>query len=157
LEINASDWHAWSNLGLACEWLDRKQEADPAYREEQSRLEALLKVRGDDPELQAELGLLYSRQGLREKAMPLIEAALARSPDDPNILSTAAEAYENFSDRSTALELVKKALPGLDSGTTRERAQFPKTAPGFSLLRNHSRLGKSLQPCPAAALTGRPA
>jgi len=110
LEINASDWHAWSNLGLACEWLNRKQEADSAYRQEQSRLEALLKVRGDDPELQAELGLLYSRQGLRERALPLIEAALARSPDDPNILSTAAEAYENFGDRSTALDLLEKSL-----------------------------------------------
>jgi eukaryotic-like serine/threonine-protein kinase len=110
LGINASDWHAWSNLGLACEWLNRKQEADTAYREEQLRLEALLKVRGDDPELQAELGLLYSRQGLREKALPLIEAARVGSADDPNILSTVAEAYENFGDRSTALDLVKKAL-----------------------------------------------
>jgi tetratricopeptide (TPR) repeat protein len=60
--------------------------------------------------LQAELGLLYSRQGLRERALPLIEAALARSPDDPNILSTAAEAYENFGDRSTALDLLEKSL-----------------------------------------------
>ena len=110
LEINASDWNAWANLGLACEWLNRKSEAEEAYRNEQARLEALLKVGGDDAEVLAELGLVYSRWHLREKVLPLIEAALARAPDDPNILAAASEAYENLGDRSLALALVKKAL-----------------------------------------------
>ena len=110
LEINASDWNAWANLGLACEWLNRKSEAEEAYRNEQARLESLLKVGGDDAEVQAELGLVYSRWHLREKVLPLIEAALARSPDDPNILATGSEAFENLGDRSLALALVKKAL-----------------------------------------------
>lgn len=110
LEINASDWNAWANLGLALEWLNRKSEAEQAYRNEQARLEALLKIGGDDAEVLAELGLVYSRWHLREKVVPLIEAALARAPDDPNILATASEAYENLGDRSLALEFVKKAL-----------------------------------------------
>jgi len=110
LKINANDWNAWANLGLACEWLNRKREADEAYRNEQARLEELSKVRGDDAEVQAELGLVYSRWRLREKALPLIEAALTRAPDDPYILSTAAESRENLGDRALALQFVKKAL-----------------------------------------------
>lgn len=110
LEINASDWNAWANLGLASEWLDRKSDAEKAYRNEQVRLEELLKVGGDDAEVRAELGLVYSKWHLREKALPLIEAALARAPDDPNVLAAASEAQENLGDRSLALELVKKAL-----------------------------------------------
>ena len=110
LEINASDWNAWANLGLACEWLNRKSEAEEAYRNERARLEALLKVAGDDAEVLAELGLVYSRWHLRDKVVPLIEAALARAPDDANILATASEAYENLGDRSLALAFVKKAL-----------------------------------------------
>ena len=42
--------------------------------------------------------------------MPLIEAALARAPDDPSILASAGEAYENLGERSRALDLVEKAL-----------------------------------------------
>jgi serine/threonine-protein kinase len=110
LEINASDWNAWANLGLASEWLDRKSEAEKAYRNEQVRLEELLKVGADDAEVRAELGLVYSRWHLREKALALIETALARAPDNPNILAAASEARENLGDRSLALELVKKAL-----------------------------------------------
>jgi hypothetical protein len=43
-------------------------------------------------------------------ALPRIEAALALAPDDPTILSSAGEAYDNLDDRGRALELVKKAL-----------------------------------------------
>ena len=139
LEINASDWSAWGNLAIACEWLNRKSEAEEAYRNEQARLEALLKVRGDDPEVQAELGLVYSRWRLREKALPLIEAALTRVPDDPNIFSTAAVAHENLGDRSLALELVTRALA---RGWTLEEV---KNAPGLRKLILDSRFREIAQ------------
>ena len=110
LDINPNDWRAWLNLGLADEWLNRKQDADHAFRNEQARLETIAKVRGDDAELQAELGLLYSRWRLREKALPFIAAALARAPEDPSILLNASEAYENLGNRSRALQLIQQAL-----------------------------------------------
>jgi len=110
LEINGNDWRAWSNLDIAYEWLNWKSEADQASRNELVRLEAIAKVRSDDADVQVELGLLYSKQKLREKAVPLIEAALARAPDDPSVLASAGEAYENLGDRDAALELVKRAL-----------------------------------------------
>ena len=110
LAINPSDWRAWLDLGLANEWLNRKAEAERAFHNEQSRLETIFKVRGDDAELQAELGLLYSRWQLREKSTAFIEAALARAPDDPTVLVTASEAYENLGNRSRALILVQQAL-----------------------------------------------
>ncbi len=110
LEINSHDWRAWSNLGLAYEWLNRKNEAEEAYRKELARLEEIAKISADDADVQAELGLIYSKSKLREKAVPRIEAALALAPDNPAILSTAGEAYDNLGDRSRALELVKKAL-----------------------------------------------
>ena len=110
LEINGNDWRAWSNLAIAYEWMNRKNEADEASGNELARLEEIAKVRTDDAEVQVELGLLYSKKKLREKAVPLIEAALARAPDDPSVLALAAEANENLGDRGAALELVKKAL-----------------------------------------------
>ena len=110
LEINGNDWRAWSNLGIAYEWMNLKNEADEASRNELVRLEEIAKVRADDAEVQVELGLLYSKGPLREKAVSLIEAALARAPDDPSVLASAGEAYLNLGNRDAALELVKKAL-----------------------------------------------
>ena len=110
VEMNANDWRAWSNLGLAYEWLNRSADADEAYRHELSRLEEIVKVSADDAEVQAELGLLYSKRKLREKALPRIAAAMALSPEDPGVLVSASEVYENLGDRDRALELVKEAL-----------------------------------------------
>jgi serine/threonine protein kinase/tetratricopeptide (TPR) repeat protein len=110
LEMNRNDWRAWSNLSIAYEWMNRKNEADEASRNELARLEEIAKVRPDDAEVQVELGLLYSKGKEREKAVQLIEAALARAPDDPNVLACAGEAYENLGNRDAALELVKESL-----------------------------------------------
>lgn len=110
LAINANDWSAWSNLGLAYEWMGRKSDAEEAFRNEVVRLEELAKVRSDDASVQVNLGVLYSRQQLREKALAMIEAALARSPEDPAILVSAGEAYENLGDRNRALKLVTQAM-----------------------------------------------
>jgi serine/threonine protein kinase/tetratricopeptide (TPR) repeat protein len=110
LEINANDWRAWSNLRLGYEWLNRKSEAEQAFRKELARLEETAKITADDAEVQGELGLLYSKLKLRERALPRIEAALALSPEDPSVLVCAGEAYENLGDRTRALKLVTQAL-----------------------------------------------
>ena len=97
-------------MGIAYEWLNRRNEAAEAYRNELVRLKELAKIRGDDAEVHAELALLHSRLRSREEALPLIEAALARAPEDPNVLLPVAEAYENLGNRSRALELIEQAL-----------------------------------------------
>ena len=110
LDLNASDWRAWCNLGLAYEWLKQQNDAAEAFRRELARLDEIARFDGDDAEVQVERGLLHSKWKQRAKAVPLIEAALARAPEDPSILASAGEAYENLGERSRALELVKKAL-----------------------------------------------
>ena len=110
LAINDNDWRAWSNLGLAYEWLNNEIAAEDAFGKELERLEPFAKSNGGDAQIEAELGLLYSRHNARSKSVPLIEAALARAPEDPGILASAAEIYENLGDRRRALELVKQAL-----------------------------------------------
>jgi tetratricopeptide (TPR) repeat protein len=110
LDVNGNDWRVWSNLRLAYEWLNQKNDGENALRNELRRLEETAILSSDDAEVQVELGLLYSREGLREKAISYLEAALARSPDDPAVLVSAGEAYENLGDRARALRLVTEAL-----------------------------------------------
>jgi len=110
LHMNAHDWRAWSNLGLAYEWMHRDKEADAAFRNQLTRLEEVATINSNDADLQAELGALYAKFQMIDKAKQRIEAALALAPENPNVLATAGEAYEILGDRSRALTLVEQAL-----------------------------------------------
>jgi len=54
--------------------------------------------------------VLYAQKKAREKAISRIQSALALSPDDPNVLEAAGEAYEDLGDRVMALQYVGKSL-----------------------------------------------
>ena len=110
LDLNAADYRLWGNLGLAYEWLNQGKDAQEAYRQELTRLEQTVKLRPDDPDVQCELAVLFSKQRLRDKAIAHVEAALARSPEEPHILADAAETYENLGNRARALQLTQQAL-----------------------------------------------
>jgi tetratricopeptide (TPR) repeat protein len=60
--------------------------------------------------VQANLGVMYSQLRLRDKAKTHLEAALALSPDNADVLAKAGEAYENLGERSLALTYFRKAL-----------------------------------------------
>jgi serine/threonine protein kinase/Flp pilus assembly protein TadD len=145
LNVNDNDWRVWSNLRLAYEWLNQENGEKDALRNELRRLEETAKLGSDDAKVQVELGLLYSREGLREKAISYLDAALARSPDDPAVLVSAGEAYENLGDRGRALQLVTQALA---KGWTLEQLE---NDPGQQqLLRNsHFRRQTLNKPSPA--------
>jgi serine/threonine-protein kinase len=110
LDLNAADYRLWGNLGLAYEWLNQGKDAEEAYRQELTRLEQTVKLRPEDPNVQCELAVLFSKLRLRGKAIDHVEAALARAPEDPHILADAAETYENLADRARALQLTQQAL-----------------------------------------------
>ncbi len=60
---------------------------------------------------------MYSQLRLRDKAKTHLDAALALSPDNADVLAKAGEAYENLGERSLALTYFRKAL---QKGTTLE-------------------------------------
>lgn len=110
LKLNRSDFRVWSNLGVAYEWLGQRAKADDAFNHELTTLEPTAKLRPEDAALQCELGLLHSKRGLRSKAVSLVQAALARAPQDPGVLGCAGESYNNLGDQSQALVYIAQAL-----------------------------------------------
>ena len=58
---------------------------------------------------QSWLGLVYAQKGLRERAIPHIEAALSLAPSDPEVLVNAVEAYNHFPDETSAGNIIRKA------------------------------------------------
>jgi len=110
LKINDKDYRLWNNLAIAYEWLEKPEQAKQAFRQELARLEEIAPLRPYDAEVHANLGTMYSQSRLRDKAKTQLDAALALSPDDAEILGKAGEAYENLGERSLALEYFQKAL-----------------------------------------------
>jgi tetratricopeptide (TPR) repeat protein/TolB-like protein len=110
LKLNPGDYRVYENVGLALDWLGRHDEALQNYRQARELLRKTLKLKPDDAQLQARLALLYARDHQREQSLPLMDAALARAPDDPIVLSDAAETHELLGSRQIAVVELEKAL-----------------------------------------------
>jgi len=110
LQLNDKNYLVWGNVAIAYEGLKDSGKAGRARDREITLLE---QAAGDNPRdatMQADLGLLYAKKKLREKAISRIQSALVFSPDDPNVLETVGEAYEDLGDRARALQYIEKSL-----------------------------------------------
>src|ERR1700733_4816982 len=110
LKLNDKDYLVWANLANAYQALNQKDKLEVARDHAIALLEDSVKLKPQDALTQASLAALYSEKGVREKAELRIQAALARSPDNPNVLELAGETYENLGDRARALEYIERAL-----------------------------------------------
>ncbi len=110
VQLNDKDYTTWFNLAFAYECLKDKEKAGKAQDREMALLEQAALDTPRDATVQSSLGLLYAKKKLREKAVSRIQSSLALSPDDPNVLATVGEAYENLGDRAQALQYIEKSL-----------------------------------------------
>jgi serine/threonine protein kinase/tetratricopeptide (TPR) repeat protein len=110
LKLNDKDYLVWANLANAYQAMNENDKFEAARDHTITLLEQAVKLKPEDAIVQASLASLYSEKGLREKAIPRVQAALTRAPDDPNVLELAGETYENLGDRHHALELVERAV-----------------------------------------------
>jgi eukaryotic-like serine/threonine-protein kinase len=110
LQLNGQDATVWNNLANAYEALKQTDKAGSARDRQMQLLEEAVKLQPRDSETHAQLGFLYARKKLRDKALVEIQAALALAPDDPNVLVNVAEAYENLGERRLALRYAEEGL-----------------------------------------------
>jgi len=110
LQFNDKNYLVWTNLAAAYQLLGQKDNAKSARGHAIAMLEDQVKVDPQDATTQAYLADLYGEDGQHDKALTRIQAALALSPNDANILELAGETYENLGDRRHALEYIERAL-----------------------------------------------
>jgi serine/threonine-protein kinase len=110
LQLNDKNYLVWANLMSAYQALDQKDKAAAARERAIALLEQMVKTKPQDALTQVSLAALYAQKGLRDKALTRVQAALALSPDDPNVLELAGETYENLGDRPHALQCIERAL-----------------------------------------------
>jgi serine/threonine protein kinase/tetratricopeptide (TPR) repeat protein len=110
LGLNDKDYVVWNDLAFAYERLKDKERAGKAQDQETLLLEQTVRDTPRDAVAQSYLAVVYAKKKLREKAISRIQSALALSPDDPDILEYAGEAYEDLGDRALALQYIEKSL-----------------------------------------------
>ncbi len=110
LKLNDKDFLVWGNLAITYEGLKDKDKAAKAWDRELELLEQAAQTSPRDPVVQADLGLLYAKKKMREKAISHIQSALVLAPDDANVLEAVGEAYEDLGDRDQALQNIEKSL-----------------------------------------------
>lgn len=110
LQLNDKNYIVWGNMAIAYEGLNEKDKAAKAWDRELELLEQAAQTSPRDPVVQADLGLLYAKKKMREKAISHIQSALVLSPDDANVLEAVGEAYEDLGDRIQALQNIEKSL-----------------------------------------------
>jgi serine/threonine-protein kinase len=110
LRLNDKDYVVWGDLAFAYERLKDKERAGKAQDRETFLLEQTVRDTPRDAVAQSYLAVVYAKKKLREKSISRIQSALALSPDDPNILEYAGEAYEDLGDRALALLYIEKSL-----------------------------------------------
>jgi tetratricopeptide (TPR) repeat protein len=110
LEMNDQNYLVWANLMTAYQALNQTANFESARERVRSLLEEKVKAEPHDSLAQVSLAEIYAQMGLGEKALTRVQAALAGSSDDPNVLELAGETYEILGDRLHALENIEKAL-----------------------------------------------
>ena len=100
----------WGNLAIAYEGLKDKDKSAKAWDRELELLQQAVQTSPRDPVVQADLGLLYAKKKMREKAISHIQSALVLAPDDANVLEAVGDAYEDLGDRDQALQNIEKSL-----------------------------------------------
>jgi len=110
LQLNDKDYLVWGNLEESYAALKDSERAAAARDHEIPLLEQAVLDSPRDALAQSKLGVLYAQKKAREKAISRIQSALALSPDDPNVLEAAGEAYEDLGDRVMALQYMGKSL-----------------------------------------------
>ncbi|MGB6385533.1 MAG: protein kinase [Terriglobales bacterium] len=110
LRLNDKDYIVWGVLEFAYEGLKDEEKAGKAQDREIVLLEQVVRDTPHDALAQSNLGLLYAKKKLHEKAIPRIQSALALAPDDLNVLENVGQAYEDLGDRAQALQYIGKSL-----------------------------------------------
>jgi len=110
LQINGRNYLVWENLAIAYEWLNEKDKAEAARRQELALVLQEAKARPQDALVQSILAVCYAAAKQQDQALIHVRSSLALAPNNAQILVNAGETYEDLGDRATALKYMALGL-----------------------------------------------
>lgn len=139
LELGASGYVFWGNLGEGYRQTGRKQKATEAYRLAAQLAEDHLAVNPKDAQVRSRLAHYSVKLGNKQKAQAEIEEALRTAPKNVNVLFRSAIVYELIGNRDRALSQLSAAL---DAGYSIEEI---RTAADLEELHKDPRYKKMIE------------
>ncbi|WP_158749818.1 serine/threonine-protein kinase [Acidobacterium sp. S8] len=109
IALDGQEILSWRYAELAYYYLGERQKANAALDRMESLAEAQTSMNPRKASSQSWLGLVYALKGLRERAIPHLEAAISLAPNDPEVLVNVIQAYNRLADASVAENLIKQA------------------------------------------------
>ncbi|HEY0795699.1 MAG TPA: protein kinase [Acidisarcina sp.] len=131
LQINDKDYRVWANALAAYEWLHEGQKAAFARQKMLPLLLEEEKLNPRDAQVEGTLAGIYAQEKENDKVYSHLASALALAPNDPDILSTAADVYEVMGDHRRAIEYLNQSF-----ALGHSRAQFLGDPDLISLVGN---------------------
>jgi eukaryotic-like serine/threonine-protein kinase len=110
IELDSSNFRAWSALASAYLWGGRREQAMQAYHKAIELALAKLTKSPNDSDLLIQIADFYASSGQGEKSLVYLRKALALSPNDPNVNYRAGETYEILGQRAKAIPLIARSL-----------------------------------------------
>lgn len=110
LQLNDKDYRLWGNLALAYALSGSAAKSRPAFARAAALAEQAITLQPQNALLNANLGKYYGWLGRRSDALLRLNAALARAPDDQQVLERVAETYLQLGMRQQAIAAVNRAL-----------------------------------------------
>jgi serine/threonine-protein kinase len=110
LELDASDYLTWGNLGDSQYYGGDKAAASPSYSKAVSMAEQQLKVNPRDAFVLSDLASYHAMLGHKEQALSFLDRSLALGHGDKELLLNAAVVYNQLRETGPALEFLGKAL-----------------------------------------------
>jgi serine/threonine-protein kinase len=147
--LDPRDYRVWRNLGAAYRQVQGEAARARAAYQQAARLgEEERKLDPSDALTLVDLADCYAQVGRREEARSLIQQALARAPERPEVALQAAATLEDLGDRDAALRWLGVALT---HGYPRHEVE---RSPDLDALRKDPRyaaLARTLDEAPGAA------
>jgi serine/threonine protein kinase/Tfp pilus assembly protein PilF len=110
LQLDASDYQTWGNLGDSYYYGGDAANAADAYRKAISMAEQRLKINPREPGILGDLASYHSMLGHREQALSYLDRSLQLGQGDKELLLNAAVVYNQLHETGPALEWLGKAL-----------------------------------------------
>ncbi len=110
IEFDKDNYVLWGNLGATYYYGNRRDESAKVYDQAINLASKHLGVNPQDALALSDIAGFYSMIGMRDDALRAIQRALKLSPDDPEVLFSAALVYNQLGDKNHAKVLLGESL-----------------------------------------------
>jgi Flp pilus assembly protein TadD/TolB-like protein len=110
LQLDNHDYRVWGNLAVAYEWLNDTENAALARKGMLKSLNEHLEKETKDAVGRSSLAVILAHDGDRAQAIRSAQTAFALAPEDPQVLSNIADAYELLGSRKQAIAYLSMAM-----------------------------------------------